>query len=87
MFNNVIFLICLSIIFVFCYKVPRSSSNAFHDPRLSSVYDAMKSNFQQSIRTDLNEKNALTDQRNKRNINEKYDLKSPIIDNYQSAQE
>lgn len=67
----------MGIIVVLC-TVSHSRSISFHDPRLSSVYDAIKSNFQDSIRNNLNEKNALTDLRNKRNINERFDTKSGI---------
>lgn len=73
MFDSVLVSTALyvSLICILCGHVFAAEFNMHSDPRLSAVYDAMKVNYQKSIRRNLNRENVLSDGRNKRNINER----------------
>lgn len=67
MFDSVLVstILYISLIIILCCHV-YAEFNINTDPRLSAVYDAMKVNYQKSLRRNLN-----SEGRNKRNINER----------------
>lgn len=73
MFESVLVstILYLSLIIILCYQVYATEFKVHTDPRLSTVYDAMKVNYQKSLRRNLNRENVVSDGRTKRNINER----------------
>lgn len=67
-FWNIVLLMVLSS-FIVCGHVYKDYTN--NAVLLSSVYDAMKNNIQDNMRSNLNQYDMLSDTRNKRNVNEK----------------
>lgn len=73
MFDSVLesTILYVSLIIILCGHVYANDLTLHTDPRLSTVYDAIKVNYQKSLRQNLNRENVLSDGRNKRNINDR----------------